>query len=265
MQHATPQTAKSRNRVVSFQVKENRTRTRNLETAAPKLMPDPREVYPEDKQPLASPQSAVSARVLQALRDDADPMASLSDIRSLLVGPAARAQEARIEELLAIMEETDRSYQQIFKNLHARGDALTETTEIIKHEVGKTNEAVVNASAQHDQNLLQASRELGHSIKELSQKFESDFQKLFGDLTSRIDSVAAKSANDSQALLNFVNNRMSDLESAAFANDEHVSAKLEHRIATVEAALKAHRINDLNSISDGLADLSDRVTKLRMA
>ena len=264
MQTAIPQTAKSSNRVVSFQAKENRTRARGLEASAPKITSKSNEVYVEDEQSSTAVPPALSKRLMQALRDDSDPIESLADIRGLLVGPATRVHEARIEELLAIMEEADRGYQRAFRDLHSRGDALVETTEVIKLEAAKTNEAIVNASTQQDLNLLQASREMGHAMKELSQKFESSFQKLFGDLSHRIENLATKTADDNQAILNSLNKRINDLESATFANDEHILAKLEHQMATAEVGLKAHRINDLNSISDGLADLSDRITKLRM-
>lgn len=263
MQTAIPQTPKSNNRVVSFQAKETRSRTRSLQAASPKTTAKPSDSFVEDDQAMSAP-PALSARLMQALRDDTDPSESLADIRGLLVGPVTRVHEARIEELLAIMEEADRGYQRAFKDLHARGDDLIDRTEVIKFEAAKTNEAIVNASAQQDLNLLQASREMGHALKELSQKVESNFQKLFGDLTHRIESLATKTADDHQALLHNISKRINDVESATFANDEHIMSKLENHMATTEANLKAQRNNDLNSISDGLADLSDRVAKLRM-
>ena len=264
MQSVIPHTPKSSNRVVSFQAKENRARSRSVDGSTSKVTSKPSETFVEDEQPTAAISPALSSRVMQALRDDADPLESLADIRGLLVGPATRVHEARIEELLAIMEEADRGYQRAFRDVHTRGDDMLEIAEVIKLEVAKTNEAIVNASTQQDLNLLQASREMGHGLKELSQKFESNFQKLFGDLSHRIETLATKHADDHQGLLHNINKRIDDLESATFANDEHILAKFENQTATSEANLKSQRITDLNSIADGLADLSDRIAKLRM-
>lgn len=264
MQSVIPQAAKSSSRVVSFQVKENRSRARNLAAASPKLTSKPTEAFVDDEQSSVSNPPALSARLMQALRDDADPIESLADIRGLLVGPVTRVHEARIEELLSIMEEADRGYQHMFRELHSRGDELVEKTEVIKLDAAKTNEAIVNASTQQDLNLLQASREMGHALKEIAQKFESNFQKLFSDLSHRIENLATKTSDDHQALLNNLTKRIDDHESATFANDEHILAKLENQLATSEANMKAQRSNDLNSLAEGLANLSDVVTKLRM-
>ena len=264
MQSVIPQAAKSTSRVVSFQVKETRSRARSLAAAGPKLNAKPRDAFADDEQAMATNPPVLSARMMQALRDDSDPVESLADIRGLLVGPATRVHEARIEELLSIMEEADRGYQHMFRELHSRGDALVETTDVIKLDAAKTNEAIVNASTQQDLNLLQASREMGQALKEIAQKFENNFQKLFSDLSHRIEHLATKTADDHQALLNNITKRMHDHESATFANDEHILAKLENQLAAAEANMNAQRSNDLNSLADGLANLSDIVTKLRM-
>ena len=264
MQSAVPHTTKPASRVVSFQSKEHKSKARNLDLPSPKTTTAAKAAFADEEQiPPLSPN--ISARVMQALREDADPLESLADIRGLLIGPTARVHEARIEELLSIMEEADRSYQRAFRDIHARGDEMIATSDVIMLEVVKTNEAIVNASTQQDLNLLQATREMGHGLKELSQKFESNFQKLFGDLTHRIDTLATKTADDHQSLMNNITKRIDDLESATFANDEHILSKFENQVAATEASLKMHRMNDLNSIADGLSELSDRVTKLRTA
>ena len=264
MQSVIPQAAKSSSRIVAFQVKETRSRARNLAAASPKLTSKQSEAQPDDEQLLQANPPVLSARLMQALRDDADPIESLSDIRGLLVGPITRVHEARIEELLSIMEEADRGYQHMFREMHSRSDALVETTEVIKLDAAKTNEAIANASTQQDLNLLQASREMGHALKEMAQKFESNFQKLFSDLSHRIENLATKTVDDHQAFMHTITKRIDDHESATFANDEHILAKLENQLATSEANLKAQRSNDLNALSEGLANLSDVVTKLRM-
>ena len=264
MQSVIPQAAKSSSRIVSFQVKETKSRARNLATAAPKLDLQSSEAFANDEQILPANPPALSARLMQALRDDADPIESLSDIRGLLVGPITRVHEARIEELLSIMEEADRGYQHMFREIHSRSDALVETTEVIKLDAAKTNEAIVNASTQQDLNLLQASREMGHALKEMTQKFESNFQKLSSEFSHRIDTLASKTADDHQAFMNSITKRIDDHESATFANDEHILVKLENQIATSEANMKTQRSHDLNSLAEGLTNLSDVVTKLRM-
>ena len=269
MSHATHHSTKSASRVVSFQSKASKTRAKGVDAAVQKMAANPVEAVAETNPlPVSGVEDnspTVSTRVVQALRDDADATESLADIRGLLLGPVTRLHEARIEELLSIVEEADRGYQRAFKDLHARADEMVSTDEMIKLDLLKSNEAIVSASNQQDLNLLHASKEMGHALKELSQKFEANFQKLVGELTHRIDTLVTKTADDQLALMNAVNKRIDELESATFANDERILAKLENQMAASEATLKAQRTNDLHAMAKGAANFSDLVAKLPLA
>ena len=53
----------------------------------------------------------ISKKVLAAMAGDPDPVKTLSDIRSLLVGPTRSLHDAMFEEVIDILEESDREVQ----------------------------------------------------------------------------------------------------------------------------------------------------------
>ena len=74
-------------------------------------------------------ESVLSKKVLDALSEDIDPAKSLADIRRVLVGPTRRLHEARMEEMIAIPEESDRNFQQALGSLEARYSELARSCE----------------------------------------------------------------------------------------------------------------------------------------
>ena len=70
-----------------------------------------------------------SKKVLDALSEDIDPAKSLADIRRVLVGPTRRLHEARMEEVIAILEESDRGAQQSLGSLEHRYGELARSCE----------------------------------------------------------------------------------------------------------------------------------------
>ena len=59
----------------------------------------------------------ISKKVLAAMAGDPDPVKTLSDIRSLLVGPTRSLHDAMFEEVVTILEESDREVQQALRAL----------------------------------------------------------------------------------------------------------------------------------------------------
>ena len=74
-------------------------------------------------------ESVLSKKVLDALSEDIDPAKSLADIRRVLVGPTRRLHEARMEEVISILEESDRAAQQALGALEKRFLDLARTSE----------------------------------------------------------------------------------------------------------------------------------------
>ncbi len=206
----------------------------------------------------------VSPRILQALKEESDASESLSDIRGLLMGPVARLHEARIEELLSIFEEADRGNRQSVTDLNLRGDELLSMCERNQLSIAQTNESLRTTAAQQDTDLVNAVQDINEALKDMFQRVEANFQQHSNALNERVSNLAARTAEDQQNLLTYFTKRIDELEISTTANDERNLLKLENKLATYAAHMKAERTQDFDSISEGFADFSDRILGLRV-
>ena len=223
------------------------------------------------KEMLKSVQSAsarantLSPRVQEALREDSDAVQSLSDIRGLLIGPISRLNEARMEEMLSILEEADRENKISVRELHARSNELQTTTEQIKLDVTKTNEVIKSEAAQQSVNLLTATQDMDYALKELAQKLENNFQKLSTELNHSVNALATKMASDHETLFTSVSKRIDDLTKLTVSNDERIVANFENKLAVSEVNMKTMRSREFDNLAEGFAEFSERMLKLRNA
>ena len=115
----------------------------------------------------------VSKKVLAAMADDPDPAASLANIRRLLVGPTHKLHDAMFEEVVTILEESDREVQNSLRALESRCVKLSHIT----------NELVSSAVEDRDQNRVQ----IEHLQKQI-QKSATAQQEMLSEMFLAIDS-----------------------------------------------------------------------------
>ncbi|HLA01566.1 MAG TPA: hypothetical protein VJ019_02280, partial [Aestuariivirga sp.] len=125
----------------------------------------------------------VSKKVLAAMAEDPDPAASLANIRKLLVGPTHKLHDAMFEEVVTILEESDREVQSSLRSLESRCVKLSHVT----------NELVSSSIESRDQNrvqieLLQKELERSATAQQemLSEMFLAIDAKI-EELTTRVD------------------------------------------------------------------------------
>ena len=205
----------------------------------------------------------LSPRILQAMKEDADAKESLSDIRGLLIGPVTRLHEARIEELLAIFEESDRGNREAVQDINSRIDNLDVASSKNQFDIAHTNENLKAVSAQKDSNLVNAVNDVNAALKDMFQKVEANIQLQSTAINDRLSELARRTADDQQAMMTYLNKRIDELEIATAENAERNIARLETQLGKHVADIKAERTLDLDSIIEGFADFTDRIMRLR--
>ena len=70
-----------------------------------------------------------SVLVLAAMAEDTDPAMAIASIRKLLVGPTHKLHDAMFEEVVTILEESDREVQQALRGLERKWATLSHTTD----------------------------------------------------------------------------------------------------------------------------------------
>jgi hypothetical protein len=208
-------------------------------------------------------ESVLSKKVLDALSEDIDPAKSLADIRRVLVGPTRRLHEARMEEVIAILEESDRTAQQSLGSLEKRYGDLARSCE-------KLFAASDDAQRRlHDQSMLlnselQKNQEAQQQmLSEMFLVFDKQLDKLTTELNQKIDSLAASTSQDNHMLASELTRQIHDLAEATRADNDKIAAVFEARLTRSEAHAEKENRRHIEVFADGFSDIADRLLALR--
>ena len=145
-------------------------------------------------------ESKINKKILAAMADDPDPAASLAGIRKLLVGPTRNLHDAMFEEMITIIEESDRDVQYSLRALDNRlvnasvvSDNLIAESETIRDHTEKLSNYV-----RDEFERVEASSQA--KISEMFLAIDSKIDKIAGQLTKQIEDLNAKHASDIKEL-----------------------------------------------------------------
>lgn len=208
-------------------------------------------------------ESVLSKKVLDALSEDIDPAKSLADIRRVLVGPTRRLHEARMEEVIAILEESDRNAQQSLGLLEQRYGELARSCEklfVASDDIQRR----LQDQAMHMNSELQKSNEAQQQmLSEMFLVFDKQLEKLTTELNHKIDSLAEKSGQDNHLLANELSRRIQELAANTRADNDKIAAVFEARLTRSEAHAEKENRRHIEVFADGFSDIADRLLALR--
>jgi hypothetical protein len=208
-------------------------------------------------------ESVLSKKVLDALSEDIDPAKSLADIRRVLVGPTRRLHEARMEEVIAILEESDRNAQQSLGSLEQRYGELARSCERLFVASDDTQRRLQD-QAMHMNSELQKSHEAQQQmLSEMFLVFDKQLEKLTTELNEKIDSLSAKTGHDNQMLATELSRRIQELAANTRADNDKIAAVFEARLTRSEAHAEKENRRHIEVFADGFSDIADRLLALR--
>ena len=210
-----------------------------------------------------SAKPVISRKVLAAMAGDPDPVKTLADIRKLLVGPTHKLHDAMFEEVITILEESDREVQGSLQSLERRCAKLSHVT----------NELASSSLENRDQNRIQI-----ELLRKEIQKSASSQQDLLSGMFLAIDAkieeltkrVGQKvevlmkkyEADRREAAANHERN-MQELEAKCLAGNMEATHLIETRLAKLKSKSDSEK-DDLREVfADGLLNLADRFKALR--
>ena len=205
----------------------------------------------------------LSKKVLDALSEDIDPAKSLADIRRVLVGPTRRLHEARMEEVISILEESDRTAQQSLGSLEKRYGELARSCENL-FAASDDAQRRLHDQAMHLNSELQKNQEAQQQmLSEMFLVFDKQLEKLTMELNQKIDSLAARTNQDNHMLANDLTQRIHELAETARADNDKVATVLEARLSRSEAHAEKENRRHIEVFADGFSDIADRLLALR--
>jgi hypothetical protein len=225
-------------------------------TQQPKFMP-------LERQGARYNETVLSKKVLDALAEDIDPAKSLADIRRVLIGPTRRLHEARMEEVITILEESDRANQQALGTLEKRHNDLARSTERLQVTSEETQRRIQDQASTLAYELQKNLDSQQQMLSEMFLVFDAQLEKLTGELNERIDSLAVKTGHDHQALASDLTRRIQELTATTRADNDRVASVMEARLARSEAHAEKENRRHIEVFADGFSDIADRLLALR--
>jgi hypothetical protein len=205
----------------------------------------------------------VSKKVLAAMAEDPDPAQSLANIRKLLVGPTHKLHDAMFEEVVTILEESDREVQTSLRSMESRWVKLSHTT----------NQLVASSVESRDQNrtqieLLQKEIQKSAAAQQemLSEMFlviDAKIEELGTQVNQKVDAISKKIEEDMREAAASQERKMQELEAKCLANSKEAVDLLEARLANLEKRSSSEK-DDLREVfAGGFTSLADRLKALR--
>ena len=203
--------------------------------------------------------SAISKKVLAAMAGDPDPAASLADIRKLLVGPTRKLHDAMFDEIVTILEESDREIERSLQALESRCVKLSHITD-----------ELVSASVENrDQNRIQISllqKELQRSataqqemLSEMFLVIDSKIEELATQVSQKVEGLAEKIEADMREAAANQERNMQELEAKCLAGSREATELLEYRLAQLESRSNSEKDELRKVFADGFSSLADRL------
>jgi hypothetical protein len=229
------------------------------------LSSQPSRFTPLEKLPMGSKytESVLSKKVLDALSEDIDPAKSLADIRRVLVGPTRRLHEARMEEVIAILEDSDRTARQALGSLEKRYGELARSCEKLFAASDDTQRRLHDQSMLMNSELQKNQEAQQQMLSEMFLVFDKQLEKLTTELNQKIDSLAARTSQDNHMLASDLTRRIHELAEATRADNDKVAAVFEARLTRSEAHAEKENRRHIEVFADGFSDIADRLLALR--
>jgi hypothetical protein len=200
----------------------------------------------------------ISKKVLAAMAGDPDPVKTLADIRSLLVGPTRSLHDAMFEEVIDILEESDREVQTALESLESNYYRLSDITDgLVSASVENRDEsrqqaeffqAELQKSVTGQQEMLsEMFLAIDAKLEELTKQVNLKVEGLAGKLETALREAAVNQERSYQAL-----------EARCLANSSEAASLLEDRLANLERKSSTDQADIREVFADGLLSIADR-------
>jgi hypothetical protein len=226
------------------------------------------------------PSSGPSEKIVDALADDGDPAVLLAEVREVLFGPTRKLQEARLDELVGILEEIDREVQVTHRRVTEQLADADAADRQLASDLLATNKQIEDLAQQHERGLAEANGSI-HALaekmkqeilrvaefhqRELEQQaedFSSKLDKFSAVVFRQMDEMSGHQKLSTEALATDFNGQMRELISTMKSSDEEILSQFEQRFAQVNAFADDEKSRSIRVLTEGLSSLSERLRSL---
>jgi S-adenosylmethionine:tRNA-ribosyltransferase-isomerase (queuine synthetase) len=194
---------------------------------------------------------------------DPDPGKTLADIRTLLVGPTRGLHDAMFEEVIDILEESDREVQNALQSLESNYYRLSDITDNLitasvetrdqaRQQTEVFQEELQKSVAGQQEMLSEMFMAIDAKIAEMSAKVDRKIEGIANKLEAAMREAAISQERASQAL-----------EARCLATASQAIDLLETRLGHLERTSSTDQAVIREVFADGLLNIADRFKTLR--
>jgi hypothetical protein len=207
----------------------------------------------------------ISKKVLDAMAGDPDPVKTLADIRTLLVGPTRGLHDAMFEEVIDILEESDREVQNALQSLENNYYRLTDITDnLISASVESRDQSRQQTELFHEE-LQKSVAGQQEMLNEMFMAIDAKITDLSAKIDRKIEGIANKlEAGLREAAINQERTNQV-LEARCLASTSEAIDLLETRLGHLERTASTDQAVIREVFADGLLNIADRFKTLRQS
>ena len=207
----------------------------------------------------------ISKKVLAAMAGDPDPTTTLADIRKLLVGPTHKLHDAMFEEVITILEESDREVQDSLQALESSYIKLSHVTdELVSSSLESKDQNRVQTELLQKE-ILESAIAQQDMVSEMFLAIDAKIEELAAQVNQKVEDLSKRIEADLREAAKNQERNMLMLEARCLASGREAADFLENRVATLENSAGSAQDNLREVFADGLASMADRVKALHQS
>lgn len=199
----------------------------------------------------------ISKKVLAAMAGDPDPVKTLADIRSLLVGPTRGLHDAMFEEVIDILEESDREVQSALEALESNYYRLSDITDGLVTASVESRDKTRQQAEFFQEELQKSVAGQQDMLSEMFMAIDAKIEELTAQMNRKIEGLA----NKFEAALRgaAINQERANqaLEARCLAGSSEAVNLLESRLAHLERKSSSDQADLREVFADGLLSIAD--------
>ena len=207
----------------------------------------------------------ISKKVLASMAGDPDPGKTLADIRALLVGPTRGLHDAMFEEVIDILEESDREIQNALRSLESNYYRLSEITENLITASVETRKQARQQTEVFEEELQRSVAGQQEMLSEMFMAIDAKIAEMTAQVDRKIEAVAKKLEAGLREAAISQERADQALEARCLASSSEAIELLEARLGHLERKSSTDQAVIREVFADGLLNIADRFKTLRQS
>ena len=202
-------------------------------------------------------------RIREAAKDQIPLEQMIAQLREIIVGPTERVSEARLDEMLDILEDVKGTQSRQIDAVSSRVDAVAGKAENLKDGLNNLNHMMGNLETRLTDNSNHLREVFFEAVSQSHNDLEKQIQTVPVLMRSALGELESKLRRSLGELANALSTHIADDEVARKHDREFSMSALEQRIAQWRAEIEDMRRSDMEGVAHSMMDIGQRLMSMR--